>query len=193
MPEEYTSYLLPNEKIELSANLGFIKYVQLYVILATNMRIIIIKKFPRNLIELEYKDTEVVEYYTNVEWLQLLYAGFLFILSWIFFVNRDAILKKMTLFLPPAEPIIYAGNFFGMTAGSFLVFAALIIAAIYFFGLFVISLFGRLRVLIYEQAPVEIVAAFTPELQQLIKLINIKKRMMNGKPAALPQPPKGIA
>ena len=87
----------------------------------------------------------------------------------------------MTAFLPPAEPVIYAGNFLGMTAGSFLVVGILLVATFYFFGLFTISLFGKFRVLVFEQAPVEIVAAFTPELQQLIKLIEIKKRMIGGK------------
>src|SRR3989344_2040426 len=126
MQEDYNSYLLPNEKIELAANLGFIRQIQLYIVLATNMRLIIIKKFPKNLIELEYKDAEVVEYYTNVEWLKFLYAGFIFIIAWFFYVNRDAILRKMTAFLPPAEPVIYAGNFLGMTAGSFLVVGILL-------------------------------------------------------------------
>lgn len=180
----YRQYLLQGEQVEFAATLGFHERFKLYHIVSTNLRLIIIKVFPKNLIELEYKDIEVVEYYTNVAWLQLIYASFLSFVSVLFFLNHDAIMDKMRLFFPPAEPLLYAGNFFGLTAGSFIVLAVLLVAAIYFAGWWVLSLFGRFRILIYQQAPMEIVTGLTPGVQQLIKLIEQKKRI--AKPAVPP-------
>ncbi|MBI1969241.1 hypothetical protein HYS48_00985 [Candidatus Woesearchaeota archaeon] len=173
---DYSKYLLPNEKVELAAHLGPFQFFLPYTILATNLRLLIIKSFPKNLIELEYKDVEVVEYYTNVSWLKLIYSVFLFVVAYLFLINRDAILEKFALFLPPAEPIIYAGNFFGLTAGSFLIVAIFLVAGLYFFGLFIRSLFGRFRILIYEQAPLEIMTSLSGELQALMRHIEGKKR-----------------
>jgi len=175
--QRYQQYLLQNEWVEFATTLGFHERFKLYHIVSTNLRLIVIKVFPKNLIELEYKDVEVVEYYTNVAWLQLIYSAFLFFVSVLFFLNHDAIMDKMRLFFPPAEPLLYAGNFFGLTAGSFIVLAVLLVAGVYFFGWWVLSLFGRFRILIYQQAPLEIVTGLTPGVQQLIKLIEQKKRV----------------
>ncbi|HLC66072.1 MAG TPA: hypothetical protein VJK52_00350 [Candidatus Nanoarchaeia archaeon] len=174
--EQYQQYLLPNEQVEFSATLGFHERFKLYHVVLTNLRLLVIKTFPKNLIELEYKDLEIVEYYTNVAWLQLIYAAFLFFVAVLFFLNHSAILDKFRLFFPPAEPILYAGNFFGLTAGAFIVLAVLLIAGIYFCGWWVLSLFGRFRILIYHQAPLEIVTGLTPGVQDLIKRIELKKR-----------------
>ena len=177
IPELYQIYLLPNEKVELAADLGSFITPNLYVVIATNLRMIVIKKFPKNVIELEYKDLEVVEHYTNVEWLMLIYSFFLGLLSWLFFLNRDAILQKVGIFMPPVEPLLYSGDFFRLNAGSFFALAVLFCAVVYFFGLFALSLFGQFRVLIFEQAPIQLTSALTPDLQQLMKLIESKKRM----------------
>ena len=182
----YQQYLLQGEKVEFATTLGFHERFKLYHIVSTNLRLIIIKVFPKNLIELEYKDVEVVEYYTNVAWLQLIYSCFLYFVTVLFFMNHAAILDKFRLFFPPAEPLLYAGNFFGLTAGAFIVLGVLVVAGTYFFGWWVLSLFGRFRVLIYQQAPLEIVTELTGGVQQLIKIIEQKKRA--AKPAIVNPP-----
>lgn len=184
--DQYAQYLLANEQIEFSATLGFHERFKLYHVLVTNLRLLVIKTFPKNLIELEYKDLEVVEYYTNVAWLQLIYSCFLLFVAVLFYLNNVAILDKFRLFFPPAEPILYAGNFFGMTAGAFIVLAVLLVAGIYFCGWWVLSLFGRFRILIYHQAPLEIVTGLTSGVQELIKRIEQKKRAVQaGSPAVM--------
>lgn len=182
----YQQYLLPNERVEFAVTMGFHERFKLYHLVVTNLRLIAIKVFPKNLIELEYKDIEVVEYYTNVAWLQLIYSCFLSFVSVLFFLNHAAILDKFRLFFPPAEPLLYAGNFFGMTAGAFIVLAVLLVAGIYFFGWWVLSLFGKFRILIYQQAPLEIVTSLNAPVQQLIKLIEQKKRAAQTVPSAAP-------
>jgi len=42
--------------------------------------------------------------------------------------------------------------------------------------MFVLSLMGRLRILIYDQPPIDIVSALTPEIQNMIKVFETKRR-----------------
>ena len=184
--QRYQQYLLQNEWAEFATTIGFHERFKLYHIVSTNLRLIVIKVFPKNLIELEYKDVEVVENYTNVAWLQPIYSCFLYFVTVLFFMNHAAILDKFRLFFPPAEPLLYAGNFFGLTAGAFIVLGVLVVAGTYFFGWWVLSLLGRFRVLIYQQAPLEIVTELTGGVQQLIKIIEQKKRA--AKPAIVNPP-----
>jgi hypothetical protein len=172
---KYKMYLLDNEKIEKVYDVGFYD-LPFNIMIATNSRLIIITKFPKNFVEVEYHDVEVVEYYTNVEWLMSLYSAIFVILGVAFFLNRMVVIEKLGLFFPPAEPILMAGNFFGMNVGSVVVVIGMLAGFGYFGSLFGASLFGKLRLLFHEQAPVEIITPFSPRIQEIIKHIETKKR-----------------
>ncbi len=172
---KYKQYLLQGEKIHGVYNLGLKEESSIYVILTTNIRIIIIKKFPKNLIDIDYDDIEAVEYYTNVDWLYAVYAFFLFLIGFLFTLHNQILLDRVKLVAPPLEPII-STPIFGVNAGLFIVLAAIVCVGLYFAGLFIISLFGKFRVCIYDQPPIDIVTALTPKIHHLIKVIDARKR-----------------
>ncbi len=165
--DKYKNLLLDNESIKEAYTVGFL-CCRLYVLLFTEKRLILVKKIPRNVIELNYKDIELVEFYTNIEWLKMFYGLLLYVLLYEIFLNIEVLLEKVVEFVPPLEPLIYAGNFFGMNMGTFLPSAVLFIAATYFAGLFVLSAIGRLRILIYDQPPFDIATLYDSTVTKLI-------------------------
>jgi len=184
--EKYKEYLLTGENVKGVYQLGII--IKPYKVITTEKRLIIIKKFPKNLIEVDYNSIELIEYYTNVEWLKLFYSIPLYILLWLLYQNKELILTEAGKFIPPLDPILHGGNFFGMNAGTFILTGTLFVAGTYFLGIFVLSLFGRLRVLLYDQAPIDMITGLTPEIENLLKCFEeTKVRSSSG--TAVPQPP----
>jgi len=164
---KYKDLLLDGECIKEAYEVGFLCF-RLYVLLFTEKRLILIKKIPKNIIELHYKDIELVEFYTNIEWLKLFYAMMIYVLFYQLFININALLGMIIESVPALEPLLYAGDFFGMHIGSFLPLAALFIAGTYFAGLFVLSAIGRLRILIYDQPPFDIATLYDESVTRLI-------------------------
>lgn len=169
----YSPALMPGENTETQFKLGY--FLKLYHVFATNKRLIIVKRFPKNLMEMAYDDVELVEYYTNVEWLKSLYSAALFILAFAFLFGREAIMSQLFNSVPLLAPFIGRGNIFGMNYGALLIFAVLLCAAVYFAGLFVISMLGCLRILLKDQAPFDISTPFSTDIQDLIKAVEFRK------------------
>lgn len=165
--DKYKDLLLEGEHIKEAYHIGFLIF-KLYIVLFTNKRLILIKKIPKNVIELDYKDIELVEFYTNIEWLKMFYALLLYVLLYQIFINIDILLEKIVEFIPPLEPLLYAGDFFGMNMGAFFPSAILFIAGTYFAGLFVLSAIGRLRILVYDQPPFDIATLYDKKVTKLI-------------------------
>jgi len=172
--ENLTQYLLEGEKINKIYDLGILT-IDLYKIVLTDRRMIVIKKFPKNVIELNFKNIELVEYYTNVEWMKLIFSILFFILITVFIVSSNFVLQRLAAFLPPVEPILEAGPFLGMKVGMLLVLFLLGTGALYYFGFFINSLFGRLRIIIYEQAPLDIITPLTPDVTEILKNVETVK------------------
>ena len=162
--DQYKGYLLEGETIESVFDIGFSVF-KIYRLIATNRRLIIVKKFPKNLLEMDYANIELIEYYTNVDWLYSLYAGLLLMITTIFFIKRQAVMSQISNAIPPLAPILDANLFFGIHFGEFLVTIIGFGIFAYFFGLFVLSLLGRLRILIYDQPPIDMVTSLTLEIQ----------------------------
>lgn len=172
--EWFTPKLLQGEKILEILHVGMWKF-KLYKIFCTNQRLIVLKKFPKNLIDIDYKQIELVEYYTNVEWVKSLYATLFIALAFFFLTAQEAVMKLIFDAVGFIEPILNRGNLFGLSFGGIIIFLGLLFAGIYFFGLFFISLLGSLRILLYEQAPFDITTKMTPEIQDLIRFVEQQK------------------
>ncbi|MBI4149870.1 hypothetical protein HY488_00540, partial [Candidatus Woesearchaeota archaeon] len=170
-------YLLEGESIESVFDLGT-QFLKLYQVIATNRRLIVVKKFPKNLLEVDYANIELIEYYTNVDWRYAIYSGFVLLISVIFFINRGAVISGMSNFLPPLAPILEAPLFPGFNTGEFILTAAALSGFLYLFGLFVLSLMGRLRILIYDQPPIDMISSLSPDIQNMIKVFETKKRTL---------------
>ncbi len=170
----YKEYLLEGENIESVFDLGF-RFMKLYRVLATNRRLIIIKKFPKNLLEMDYGNIEIIEYYTNVDWLYSIYAGFVMIITALFFMNRHAVISQINNFIPPLGPILDSPLIAGITAGEILLTGIGVCVFLYFFGLFFLSLLGRIRILIYDQPPIDIITSLTADIHGIIKVFETKR------------------
>jgi len=170
----YKAYLLPGEKLEQTFHLGVWKF-KFNTVLATNRRILIIRSFPRNLTDIDYPSIEIVEYYTNVEWIHLLFSLLLWILAALFFMNRVIIIQSISNFFPPIAPVLTSGSFLGINAGSFLIAGVLVAGAIYHMAFWMISFFGKLRLIMFDQAPIDVVTSFDEDAQKLIKLLEQRK------------------
>ncbi len=170
----YETYLLPGENLEKVFQLGVWK-LRFNTVLATNRRILIIRRFPRNLTDIDYPSVEIVEYYTNVEWVRLLFSLLLWILVVLFFANRVIVIQSISDFFPPIAPILTSGQFLGFNAGSFLIVGAFTAGAIYYMGSWIISLFGKLRLIMFDQAPIDVVTSFSKDTQNLIMLLEQRK------------------
>ncbi len=171
---KYKAYLLPGEKLERVFHLGVWKF-RFNTVLATNRRILIIRKFPRNLTDIDYPSIEIVEYYTNVEWIHMLFSLLLWILAALFFVNRTIIIQSINDFFPPIAPVLTSGQFLGLNAGSFLLVGVFVAGAIYHMGFWVISFFGKLRLIMFDQAPIDVMTSFSEDTQKLIKRLEQRK------------------
>ncbi|GEM_PF-4650823 len=179
--DRYKGYLLEGETIESVFDLGF-SILKIYRVIATNRRMIILKKFPKNLLEIDYANIELLEYYTNVDWLYSLYAGLTLIITTLFFMNRHAVITQIDNFIPPIGPILDATLLPNISAGEFLLTGIGLCIFLYFFGLFFLSMLGRLRILIYDQPPIDIISSFTGDIQNLIKIFESKKRTSGAAP-----------
>jgi len=170
----YSEYLLPSEKVEKVFHLGF-SIFKFHTVLATNRRLLIIKRFPRNVADIDYPSIEIVEYYTNIEWIQMLFSGLLWLLAALFFVNRGVVIKGLGDFLPPLAPVLTYGSFLGLNPGTFLIVGAFVAGAIYHMGFWILSFFGKLRLIMFDQAPIDVVTSFDKDTQDLIKLTELRK------------------
>ena len=166
--EGYHQHLRKQEKIEQTLDVGLFG---LYRIIATNKRIIIVKRFPKNLIETEYENVEFAEYYTNVSWLIGMYSLGLIVLTVLFTINHQRIMDKLFFSVPFLEPLLGATFWWGLSYGAALIIAALGIGAIYYAGSFSTSLFGRLRILLFGQPPIDMVTKMSQEMQDFIQTV----------------------
>ena len=168
--KDYSRYLLKEEQLIRAYKIGF---KEMNTVLLTNLKIIILEKFPRNQIEVEYKDVEVVEYYTYIKWLELLYAVVAFLAPVILFALKEQLKEEISKLVPVAESVAHSST-------TEIIIIIVVIAAIFFglfkLGVFLLSLMGKFRILLYEQAPVEITTKCTTEVEELIKQIEQKKR-----------------
>jgi hypothetical protein len=166
---------LKGEHVQFQTEVGFGSMLNFYKVMLTNKRFIAIRAFPKNLFETDYRSIEFIEYYTNVEWLRALFSGIFVALAFLFVASRDAIMKELYNMIAPLKPLLSSGNVFGMDFGALIIFLLLVAVALYFGGIFGRSLFGRLRVLVEDQAPLDMIATFTPDIQKLIRTIEARK------------------
>ena len=166
--------LLEGEQVISTLHVGWWKF-KLYKLFSTNKRLIVLKKFPKNLIDIDYRQIELVEYYTNVEWAKSLYGILFMALAFFFLTAQETVMPLIYNSAEFLKPILDRGNIFGLTFGSITIFVAFLFVGLYFFGLFFLSLLGSLRILLYEQAPFDITTGMTAHIQDLIRFVEEQK------------------
>ena len=167
---EFSKYLTDDESVAQSYTIGR------YTVLLTNQRIIMIKKFPRNITKIEYEDIELVEYYTDVNWAKLVYSVVFGVLSLIFYLVGDFIFRKISVALPFIIPLIKTSIALDMSLLTLVLFAVFTI--LFFSNLYAFfdSFMGRLRVIPKKQGPKDIITKLTKDVQEIIAALETKKR-----------------
>lgn len=160
---KYDKYIKDDEIIKSVYSISTTKLI------LTNERLIVIKFFPKVQIKIDYKNIEYVEYFTNIYWRYLFISlgcifAFLFIFS--FHDNLSVQLQNLVPFLAPilTKKVISQYNIFSFILSIVFICSFLIIG-----WKFVDSLFGRLRITIKDQAPVDIISKLTTQVQSFIK------------------------
>ncbi len=167
---QYSSYLTEDENITTNYKIGF------YVILITNIRVIIIRRFPKTITKIDYDDIELIEYYTDIEWKKLIYGIIYGLAALILFIFDALISPKL------AKTIIFLAPYFktdfvlGINPITFTIIVIFTILCIRYCISYYDSVKGRLRIVPRKQGPKEIVTKLTKEVQEFINFMELKKK-----------------
>jgi len=160
---KYDKYIHDDETITSVYNIASTKLI------LTNERLIIVKRFPISQVKMDLKDVEYVEYFTDIKWRSLWISfgcifGFMFI-----YMFHEALTLQIRNVLPFLTPALDKKILFRYNILSFLISMTLL-GFFVFYGLrFMDSLFGRLRIMIKNQAPVDIVTVLARPVEDFIK------------------------
>ena len=160
---KYGKFLLPGEEIKAHYVVGH------YNIVFTAGRLIILKKFPKNILEFNFKDIELVEYYTDIRWLHSLYFAGYFAGTIIFALFHSSLWTYVVDIIPIAKRFFDFNPFFGMNVLAFLIFLYLLYMALYDLYHFVTSFIGRLRIMPRSMGPTDIMCKLTPDVEKTIQ------------------------
>lgn len=159
----YGKFLLPGEEIKAHYMIGH------YNIVFTAGRLILLKKFPKNILEFNFKDIELVEYYTDIRWLHLLYfAGYL-AGAVIFFLFHNFLWDKIVEFIPITGRFFEFQPFLGLNILALLIFIYLVYMTIYDLYHFATSFIGRLRIMPKAMGPTDIMCKLSPDVEKVIQ------------------------
>jgi len=167
---KFSKYLTEEEAVTNSYVIGH------YDVLLTNDRVILIKKFPRNVTKIEYEDIELVEYFTDVDWMKLVYSVISGILTLVILIFNVLIFGRLSKALPFLKAILgkaVLGEYSILALVLLVVFGIMFISNIVgFFD----SFMGRLRIIPKKQGPKDLVTKLTKDTQDLISFLEIKKK-----------------
>jgi hypothetical protein len=165
---EYGKFLLGDECIESHYKLG------MNTLIITDKRLLVLRKFPKNISEFYYADIELVEFYTAIRWVRLGYALLYFFGMFIFFFFRQGIWEKVAAILPASASFFNFRPFLGMDLATILVVG-------YFLTYFFIDIFsfassfmGRVRILPKNLGPKEIIARYTGDVEEFLEKVDEK-------------------
>ena len=102
----YGKFLTAGEEIKFKYTIGF------YIIVITTKRLILLRKFPKQLIEFNLETIEIVEYYTNVKTMKGLWAAGYILGGILFYFFQDIFWNRLSLLIPPAQSMLDLNIFF---------------------------------------------------------------------------------
>ena len=159
----YGRFLTEGEEIKFKYNIG------LYHAVITTKRLILLRKFPKALIEFNLENIELVEYYTNVKTMKALWAAAYFIGSFLFYFYNQILWDRVTLLIPIADKFLKVHPFFDMNIIALIILSYCIIMGIIDFTNFIFSFIGRVRIMPKGIGPTDIISQMTTEVEQFIQ------------------------
>ncbi len=165
---KYGKFLTQGEEIKFKYNIGF------YIAVVTTKRLILLKKFPKALIEFNLETIELVEYYTNIKTYKALWAGAYLVGSWLFYFFNDILWQRLTMIIPIADKFFKIHPFFNMNIVALIILGYCLAMGFYDLSQFILSFIGRVRVMPKDIGPTDIIAQMTPEVEQFIQTMQEK-------------------
>ncbi|MFA6889161.1 MAG: hypothetical protein WC254_06720 [Candidatus Woesearchaeota archaeon] len=165
---KYGKFLTDGEEIKFKYPLGF------YIAVVTTKRLILLKKFPKTLIEFNLENIELVEYYTNVKMLKVLWAAGYLLGSGIFYFYNEVLWQRLTMIIPIADTFLTIHPFFNMNIIALIILGYCLVMGFYDFFQFILSFVGRVRIMPKGIGPTDIIAQMTPDIEQFIQTMQEK-------------------
>ncbi len=165
---KYGKFLTQGEEIKYKYNIG------LYIAVVTTKRLILLRKFPKALIEFNLENIELVEYYTTVKTYKALWAAAYLIGSALFYFYNETLWTRLALILPIADKFLNVHPFFNMNIIAIIILSYSLAMGLYDGSQFILSFIGRVRVLPKGIGPTDIIARMSPEVEQFIQTMQEK-------------------
>lgn len=165
---KYGKFLTAGEEIKYTYNIG------LYIAVVTTKRLILLRKFPKALIEFNLENIELVEYYTNIKTYKVLWAAAYLIGSTLFYFYNEILWNRLILILPIADKFLKIHPFFGLNVIALIILGYCLVMGFYDLSQFILSFIGRVRVLPKGIGPTDIIAHMSPEVEQFIQTMQEK-------------------
>src|SRR3989338_10790314 len=181
----YGKFLTEGEEIKFKYNIG------MYIAVISTKRLILLKKFPKALVEFNLENIDLVEYYTNVKTMKAAWATAYIIGSVLFYFFNDILWNRLTLLIPIADKFLNIHPFFNMNIIALIILGYCITMGIIDLTTFLLSFIGRVRVMPKGIGPTDIISKMTPEVEQFIQTIQermgYKKAGVSGNAQRTPQ------
>lgn len=170
---KYDKYIRDDEVIKSVYNISATK------IIVTNERVIVIKHFPQSQIKVNFTDIENIEYFTDISWKYLFISWFSLFAVLFIYSYHEVLSQQIIAVLPFLVVLINKSLIFGYNILTFFISLGLFVLFFYYGWKFVDTLFGRLRIYVKNQAPIDIVTKLNFNVEQFIKEIELLEKHLN--------------
>lgn len=159
----YGKFLIEGEEIKFKYDIG------LYHVVITTKRLILLRKFPKALVEFNLENVELVEYYTNVKTMKAIWAAVYLLGSLLFYLYNEILWNRLSLLLPIAKKFLSIQPFFGLNLIALIILGYCLTMGIIDLANFILSFIGRVRVMPKGVGPTDIISKMTPEVETFIQ------------------------
>jgi hypothetical protein len=159
----YGKFLTEGEEIKFKYDIG------LYHVVITTKRLILLRKWPKALIEFTLENIDIVEYYTDIKTYKGVWGVAYLIGGGFFYMFNDVLWQRLALILPITQTFLNTKFFFGMNTVALIIFLYCLSMGIYDLVTFLLSFIGRVRVMPKNLGPTDLISQMTPQVEEFIQ------------------------
>lgn len=159
----YGKFLTEGEEIKFKYDIG------LYHAVITTKRLVLLRKFPKALVEFNLENIELVEYYTNVKIIKAFWGTGYLIGSVLFYVYNEILWDRLIKLIPISQNFLSIHPFFDLNLITLIILIYCFTMAIIDLTHFILSFIGRVRIMPKAIGPTDIISFMTPEVENFIQ------------------------
>lgn len=159
----YGHFLTEGEEIKFKYEIG------LYHVVITTKRLILLRKFPKALVEFNLENIELVEYYTNVKTIKGLWGAGYLLGSVLFYLYNNILWERLIKLIPISDNFLSIHPFFGLNLIALIILGYCLTMGVLDLSNFLLSFIGRVRVMPKGVGPTDIISKMTPEVETFIQ------------------------